>query len=316
MSTALVETTDLTVSFPTGGGLLRRGSIMLRAVDRLSLSIAPGEVLGLVGESGSGKTTAGRAILRLLEPTGGSIRFEGTDITHLDKPALRPLRRRMQMIFQDPYSSLNPRLKVRDIIEEAFVIHGIGTRRDRHERAVELLDRVGLPADAMERYPHEFSGGQRQRIGIARALAVEPVFVVADEPVSALDVSVQAQVLNLLLDLQRSLGLAMLFIAHDLAVVQYVSDPVVVMYLGRVMYHWPRYPYTMTPLEAAPEHRPDRTPTVGRAGRRDAEPVRPTVRAYSARGAGIRRKRAREFNRPSWRRHQDTSRTCNRDGIL
>ena len=162
MSTGvLVEAIDLTVSFPTGGGLLRRGSIMLRAVDRLSLSIAPGEVVGLVGESGSGKTTAGRAILRLLEPTGGSIRFEGADITHLDKPALRPLRRRMQMIFQDPYSSLNPRLKVRDIIEEAFVIHGIGTRRDRHERAVELLDRVGLPPDAMERYPHEFSSGQR-----------------------------------------------------------------------------------------------------------------------------------------------------------
>ena len=158
MSTGvLVEAIDLTVSFPTGGGLLRRGSIMLRAVDRLSLSIAPGEVVGLVGESGSGKTTAGRAILRLLEPTGGSIRFEGADITHLDKPALRPLRRRMQMIFR----ALNPRLKVRDIIEEAFVIHGIGTRRDRHERAVELLGRVGLPADAMERYPHEFSGGQR-----------------------------------------------------------------------------------------------------------------------------------------------------------
>jgi oligopeptide/dipeptide ABC transporter ATP-binding protein len=276
MSTGvLVEAIDLTVSFPTGGGLLRRGSIMLRAVDRLSLSIAPGEVVGLVGESGSGKTTAGRAILRLLEPSGGSIRFEGADITHLDKPALRPLRRRMQMIFQDPYSSLNPRLKVRDIIEEAYVIHGIGTRRDRHERAVELLGRVGLPADAMERYPHEFSGGQRQRIGIARALAVEPVFVVADEPVSALDVSVQAQVLNLLLDLQRSLGLAMLFIAHDLAVVQYVSDRVVVMYLGRVMevasaemiYRSPRHPYTVALLEAAPEPDPTaRRPLAGLPG--------------------------------------------------
>ncbi len=275
MSTALVEATDLTVSFPTGGGLLRRGSTMLHAVRNLSLSIAPGEVLGLVGESGSGKTTAGRAILRLLEPTGGAIRFEGTDITHLDKPALRPLRRRMQMIFQDPYSSLNPRLKVRDIIAEAFVIHGIGTRRDRHERAVDLLNRVGLPADAMERYPHEFSGGQRQRIGIARALAVEPVFVVADEPVSALDVSVQAQVLNLLLDLQRSLGLAMLFIAHDLAVVQYVSDRVVVMYLGRVMevapagviYRRPLHPYTVALLEAVPEPDPSaRRPLAGLPG--------------------------------------------------
>ncbi len=264
MSRALVEAIDLTVSFPSGGGILRRASIALRAVDRLSLSIAPGEVLGLVGESGSGKTTVGRAILRLLEPSGGVIRFEGADITHLDKPALRPLRRRMQMIFQDPYSSLNPRLKVRDIIEEAFVIHAIGTKRDRRERVAKLMDQVGLPADAMHRYPHEFSGGQRQRIGIARALAVEPVFVVADEPVSALDVSVQAQVLNLLLDLQRSLGLAMLFIAHDLAVVQYVSDRVVVMYLGRVMevapadviYRRPLHPYTVALLEAAPEPDP------------------------------------------------------------
>ena len=316
MSTALVEATDLTVSFPTGGGLLRRGSIMLRAVDRLNLSIAPGEVVGLVGESGSGKTTAGRAILRLLEPTGGSIRFEGADITHLDKPALRPLRRRMQMIFQDPYSSLNPRLKVRDIIEEAFVIHGIGTRRDRHERVVELLDRVGLPADAMERYPHEFSGGQRQRIGIARALAVEPVFVVADEPVSALDVSVQAQVLNLLLDLQRSLGLAMLFIAHDLAVVQYVSDRVVVMYLGRVMEVAPAeviYRSAAAPLHGGTAGggagaRPDRATTVGRAAwaRCRARSLhRPA--ACSARGAGLRRRRVHGSNHPSWRWHRDTA---------
>jgi oligopeptide/dipeptide ABC transporter ATP-binding protein len=244
--------------------MLRRGSATLRAVDRLSLSISAGEVVGLVGESGSGKTTTGRAILRLIEPTEGVIRFDGADITHLDKPALRPLRRRMQMIFQDPYSSLNPRLKVRDIVEEAFRIHGIGTKRDRPDRVAALLARVGLTADAMERYPHEFSGGQRQRIGIARALAVEPVFVVADEPVSALDVSVQAQVLNLLLDLQRSLGLAMLFIAHDLAVVQYVSDRVVVMYLGRVMevaaaeaiYRRPLHPYTVALLEAAPEPDP------------------------------------------------------------
>ena len=264
MSTALVEVTDVSVSFPSGGGILRGSRTTLRAVDRLNLSVAAGEVVGLVGESGSGKTTTGRAILRLLEPSAGVIRFEGADITHLEKPALRPLRRRMQMIFQDPYSSLNPRLKVRDIIDEAFVVHGIGTRRDRPERVAELLHRVGLPADAMQRYPHEFSGGQRQRIGIARALAVGPVFVVADEPVSALDVSVQAQVLNLLLDLQRSLNLAMLFIAHDLAVVQYVSDRVVVMYLGRVMevapaetiYRRPMHPYTVALLEAAPEPDP------------------------------------------------------------
>jgi oligopeptide/dipeptide ABC transporter ATP-binding protein len=275
MSGALVEATDMTVSFTSGGAILRRHHATLRAVDRLSLSIAPGEVVGLVGESGSGKTTAGRALLRLLKPSAGMIRFEGTDITHLDKAALRPLRRRMQMIFQDPYSSLNPRLKVRDIIEEAFVIHGIGTPRDRAERVADLLNRVGMPADAMERYPHEFSGGQRQRIGIARALAVEPVFVVADEPVSALDVSVQAQVLNLLLDLQRSLGLAMLFIAHDLAVVQYVSDRVVVMYLGRVMevapaeviYRRPLHPYTVALLEAAPEPDPAaRRPLTGLPG--------------------------------------------------
>jgi oligopeptide transport system ATP-binding protein len=264
MNAALVEARDLTVTFHAGSGIMRRGQVALRALDRLNLSIAPREVVGLVGESGSGKTTAGRAILRLLEPSAGSIRFEGADITHLDKPTLRPLRRRMQMIFQDPYSSLNPRLKVRDIINEAFVIHGIGSRHDRSERIAEALHRVGLPADAMERYPHEFSGGQRQRIGIARALAVEPVFVVADEPVSALDVSVQAQVLNLLLDLQHSLGLTMLFIAHDLAVVQYMSDRVVVMYLGRVMevasaetiYRRPLHPYTVALLEAVPEPDP------------------------------------------------------------
>jgi oligopeptide/dipeptide ABC transporter ATP-binding protein len=270
MST-LVEAAELSVVYRSGGWIQQRGGTVLRALDRLNLTIAAGEVVGLVGESGSGKTTAGRAILRLLEPSAGVIRFEGTDITHLDKPALRPLRRRMQMIFQDPYSSLNPRLKVRDIINEAFVVHSIGSRRDRVERVAERLRQVGLPADAMERYPHEFSGGQRQRIGIARALAVEPAFVVADEPVSALDVSVQAQVLNLLLDLQRSLGLAMLFIAHDLAVVQYMSDRVVVMYLGRVMevapaeaiYRRPLHPYTIALLEAVPEPDPAARRTLG-----------------------------------------------------
>ena len=306
----------MTVTFPAGGGMLRGGRIALRAVDRLNLSIAPGEVVGLVGESGSGKTTAGRAILRLLEPSAGVIRFDGADITHLDKPALRPLRRRMQMIFQDPYSSLNPRLKVRDIVEEAFVIHGIGTRRDRPERVAELLGRVGLPADAMERYPHEFSGGQRQRIGIARALAVEPVFVVADEPVSALDVSVQAQVLNLLLDLQRSLGLAMLFIAHDLAVVQYVSDRVVVMYLGRVMevapaeaiYRRPMHPYTVALLEAVPEPDPasgGRWPNC--RARCRARSRRPPA-ACSAPGAATRCRRASRSNRRWWKWRPDTAR--------
>jgi oligopeptide/dipeptide ABC transporter ATP-binding protein len=267
VTSPLVETIGLDVTFPVRRGLFERaGAGGLRAVIDVSLAIGPGEVLGLVGESGSGKTTAGRAILRLLRPSGGAVKFDGTDITRLDRAAMRPFRRRMQMIFQDPYSSLNPRLKVRDIIKEAFVIHGIGTMRDRDDLVAEMLPRVGLPADAMDRYPHEFSGGQRQRIGIARALAVNPEFVMADEPVSALDVSVQAQVLNLLLDLQQSLGLAMLFIAHDLAVVQYVSDRVVVMYLGRVMevapgsvlYDRPRHPYTVALLEAAPEPDPAR----------------------------------------------------------
>jgi oligopeptide/dipeptide ABC transporter ATP-binding protein len=229
-------------------------------VDDLSLDVGHGEVVGVVGESGSGKTTAGRAILRLLEPTGGSIHFDGTDITHLGRAAMRPFRRRMQIVFQDPYASLNPRRRVRDVIGEALVIHGIGTHRDRRERVTALLEKVGLPVDAMDRYPHEFSGGQRQRIGIARALAVEPDFIVADEPVSALDVSVQAQVVNLLQDLQRDLGLAILFIAHDLAVVHYISDRVVVVYLGRVMeiapsdtlYRDPRHPYTLALLDAAP----------------------------------------------------------------
>ena len=262
----LIELDALEVTFQPRGGLFSRATPPLRAVDAVSFAIAPGEVLGLVGESGSGKTTTGRALLRLIEPSGGAVRFGGVDVTHLDRAALRPFRRRMQMIFQDPYSSLNPRLKVRDIIGEAFVIHGIGTARDRPARTAEMLHRVGLPGEAMERYPHEFSGGQRQRIGIARALAVGPEFVIADEPVSALDVSVQAQVLNLLLDIKDSLGLTMMFIAHDLAVVQYISDRVVVLYLGRVMevapadalYRRPRHPYSAALLEAAPTPDPAR----------------------------------------------------------
>ncbi len=266
MSAPLVEVSDLQVAFPVRSGLFARSTRSLRAVDHVSLGVARGEVLGLVGESGSGKTTTGRAILRLLAPTGGSVRFDRTDITGLDRAAMRPLRRRMQMIFQDPYSSLNPRLKVRDIIGEPYIIHDIGAPQDRVEMVREMLRRVGLPQDSMDRYPHEFSGGQRQRIGIARALAVGPEFVIADEPVSALDVSVQAQVLNLLLDLQQQLGLTMLFIAHDLAVVQYVSDRVVVLYLGRVMeiapshelYVRPRHPYTVALLEAAPMPDPSR----------------------------------------------------------
>jgi oligopeptide/dipeptide ABC transporter ATP-binding protein len=254
MSSPLLQVRGLQMHFPVGGGRV------VRAVDDFSLDVGRGEVVGVVGESGSGKTTAGRAILRLLEPTGGTIQFEGVDITHLGRAAMRPFRRRMQIVFQDPYASLNPRRRVRDVIGEALVIHGIGTRHDRRERVTALLEKVGLPAEAMDRYPHEFSGGQRQRIGIARALAVEPDFIVADEPVSALDVSVQAQVVNLLQDLQRDLGLAILFIAHDLAVVHYISDRIVVVYLGRVMeiapsdtlYRDPRHPYTLALLDAAP----------------------------------------------------------------
>ncbi|WP_207459260.1 oligopeptide/dipeptide ABC transporter ATP-binding protein [Azospirillum sp. SYSU D00513] len=264
-SEPLLRVRGLSKHFPILGGLLQRPVGWVKAVDDLSFDLRRGEVLGLVGESGSGKSTAGRSILRLIEPTGGSVRFDGEEITGLPKARLRAQRRRMQIIFQDPYASLDPRQRVRDVIGEAFVVHGIGTARDRRDRTAALLEKVGLTADAMDRFPHEFSGGQRQRIGIARALAVEPDFIVADEPVSALDVSVQAQVVNLLRDLQRELGLAVLFIAHDLAVVRYISDRVAVMYLGRLMelapsealYERPRHPYTLALLSAAPTPDPD-----------------------------------------------------------
>jgi oligopeptide/dipeptide ABC transporter ATP-binding protein len=242
------------------------GGRAVQVVHGIDLTVARQEVVGLVGESGSGKTTIGRAILRLLEPSGGRICLDGTDITHLDRRALRPLRRQMQMIFQDPYASLDPRLTVARIIGEACAIHRIGTRRDRAARVAHMLEQVGLPADAMRRFPHEFSGGQRQRISIARALIVAPNFLIADEPVSALDVSVQAQVVNLLNQLQRERGLGMLFISHDLAVVQHVCHRVVVLYLGRIMevapvqrlYATPRHPYTAALLDAAPRPDPDR----------------------------------------------------------
>ncbi|WP_337843978.1 dipeptide ABC transporter ATP-binding protein [Thermus sp.] len=257
----LVEVQDLKKHFPIRGGILSRVVGSVKAVDGVSFAIKKGEVLGLVGESGSGKTTVGRTLLRLIEPTGGRILFGGEDITELPKDKLRPYRRRMQIIFQDPFSSLNPRMTVGDIIAEPLIIHGLAKDpKERTERVAELLKLVGLSPDHMRRYPHEFSGGQRQRIGIARALAVAPEFIVADEPVSALDVSIQAQVVNLLQDLKEELGLTLLFIAHDLAVVEYISDRVAVMYLGKVMelapaqelYRNPKHPYTEALLSAVP----------------------------------------------------------------
>ena len=235
----------------------------VRAVDDVSFDIAAGEVLGLVGESGSGKSTIGRAVLKLIEPSAGAIRFEGTDLVPLSARAMRPYRRRLQIIFQDPYASLNPRRRVGDTLAEALATHGLHPGPARAARIAELLALVGLAPEHARRYPHEFSGGQRQRIGIARALAVEPRFIVADEPVSALDVSIQAQVLNLLSDLRERFGLTMLFISHDLDVVEYLCDRIVVLYLGKIMevapaeelYRTPQHPYTRALLDASP--RPD-----------------------------------------------------------
>jgi peptide/nickel transport system ATP-binding protein len=235
----------------------------VRAVDDVSFDIAAGEVLGLVGESGSGKSTIGRSVLKLIEASAGAIRFEGTDLVPLSARAMRPYRRRLQIIFQDPYASLNPRRRVGDTLAEALATHGLHPGPARAERIAELLTLVGLAPEHARRYPHEFSGGQRQRIGIARALAVEPRFIVADEPVSALDVSIQAQVINLLSDLRERFGLTMLFISHDLDVVEYLCDRIVVLYLGKVMevapadalYRAPQHPYTEALLDASP--RPD-----------------------------------------------------------
>ncbi|TKT76362.1 ATP-binding cassette domain-containing protein [Aquamicrobium sp. LC103] len=240
----------------------------VKAVDGVSFEVRRGEILGIVGESGSGKTTAGRAILRLVEPTSGEAIFDGVDLFGLSEKEMRAYRRRMQIIFQDPYSSLNPRMRVGEIIGEAIDTHGLARGKERKARIEELLVRVGLSAEHARRYPNEFSGGQRQRIGIARALAVEPELIIADEPVSALDVSVQAQVLNLIQQIQRDLGLTMVFISHDLTVVEYLCDQIVVLYLGRIMekgpsqavYAAPRHPYTRALLATAPV--PD--PTVKR----------------------------------------------------
>jgi peptide/nickel transport system ATP-binding protein/oligopeptide transport system ATP-binding protein len=264
--TALLQVKDLKKHFPIHGGILNRVVNNVQAVNDVSFDVRKGEVVGLVGESGSGKTTVGRTLLRLEEATSGSVTFGGTDILTLPKEDMRKFRKRMQIIFQDPYASLNPREKIRTVIGHALAQHQIGTPGDREDRIVRLLEQVGLSADYMDRFPHEFSGGQRQRIGIARALAVDPEFVVADEPVSALDVSIQAQVINLLDDLKDALNLTMLFIAHDLAVVEHICDRVIVMYLGRIMeiapasslYSAPNHPYTQALLSAIPIPKPGR----------------------------------------------------------
>ncbi|MBB2818931.1 UNVERIFIED_ORG: peptide/nickel transport system ATP-binding protein [Rhizobium esperanzae] len=258
MSEPLLSVRDLGKDYTSRGATLT----ILQAI---SFDIGRGEVVGLVGESGSGKTTIGRSVLRLIEPSAGSVRFDGTELTSLSSSAMRRLRPRMQYIFQDPFASLSPRMTIGEILTEGLKIQGLGTAKERLERARAALEQVDLPMDAVNRYAHEFSGGQRQRIGIARALTLAPEFIVADEPVSALDVSIQAQVINLLRDLQQRLGLTMLFISHDLAVVEYICDRVIVLYLGRIMeiapsaelYASPLHPYTRALLSAIPSPDPD-----------------------------------------------------------
>jgi oligopeptide/dipeptide ABC transporter ATP-binding protein len=263
LEAALVEVEHLTKHFSVKQGVFARGHGVVHAVEDVSLTVKKGETLGIVGESGCGKTTTARLIARLIEPTGGTIHFDGVDITHWSRRRLRPLRQQMQMIFQDPYSSLNPRKSVGQIIAEPLAIHH--TEKNRKRRVQELLDRVGLSPEHYNRYPHEFSGGQRQRIGVARALALQPKLIVCDEPVSALDVSVQAQILNLLKDLQSDFALTYVFISHDLSVIRQIADRIAVMYLGRVveigesesLYEHPRHPYTAALLSAVPRRTQD-----------------------------------------------------------
>jgi oligopeptide/dipeptide ABC transporter ATP-binding protein len=269
--TPVLRVDGLKKYFPVRKGLLRRVVGQVYAVDDVSFAVSPGETLGLVGESGCGKTTVGRAILRLIEPTAGTVRLEGRDITHLGKAELRPFRQQMQIIFQDPFSSLNPRMRAGDIVGEPLKLHSQGGRKARRERVAQLFEQVGLRSAQMANFPHQFSGGQRQRIGVARALALNPKLIVADEPVSALDVSIQAQVINLLMDLQRDMGLSYLFISHNLAVVEHISHRIAVMYLGRIveytdkatLFTRPLHPYTEALLAAVPV--PD--PAIKRAKR-------------------------------------------------
>ena len=256
----VLQVDGLKKHFPVRKGLLRRTVGHVYAVDDVSFTIKSGETLGLVGESGCGKTTVGRAILRLIEPTAGALRLEGRDITHLGKTELRPFRQQMQIIFQDPFSSLNPRMRAGDIVGEPLKIHGTFSKTARREQVAQLFDRVGLRRAQMDNYPHQFSGGQRQRIGVARALALNPTLIICDEPVSALDVSIQAQVINLLMDLQRDMQLSYLFISHNLAVVEHISHRIAVMYLGRIveytdkttLFTKPLHPYTEALLAAVP----------------------------------------------------------------
>ncbi len=266
MTAPILQIKDLVTHFPIRQGAFGRVRGTVRAVDGVTFEVERGETFGLVGESGCGKSTLGRSILRLIEPTSGSVRFDGQDLVGMPPAQMRKLRRRMQLIFQDPYASLNPRMKVREIVGEGLAIHRLASGAERERRVAALLEKMGLGAEAMDRYPHEFSGGQRQRIGIARALAVGPELVIADEPISSLDVSIQAQIVNLMVDLQAELGLTYVFIAHDLKIIEYISTRVAVMYLGKIvelasaaeLYRAPKHPYTQALLSAIPVPDPTR----------------------------------------------------------